>query len=74
MTSPAAPSTSPAATPSTPSTLTRTLASDVQRYADRAGEPIRLNGWVHRRRRLSGLTFLVVRDRTGTAQVVIKDE
>jgi nondiscriminating aspartyl-tRNA synthetase len=71
MTSPTASTTSPAAKPSLPA---RTLASDVQAYADRPGEPIRLNGWVHRRRRLSGLTFLVVRDRTGTAQVVIKDE
>ncbi|MDQ3486031.1 MAG: OB-fold nucleic acid binding domain-containing protein, partial [Actinomycetota bacterium] len=71
MTSPTASTTSPAAKPSLPA---RTLASDVQAYADRPGEPIRLNGWVHRRRRLSGLTFLVVRDLTGTAQVVIKDE
>ncbi len=57
-----------------PSVLARTLACDVPTYADRPGEPIRLSGWVHRRRRLSGVTFLVVRDRTGTAQVVVKDE
>ncbi len=56
------------------SRLPRTLARDVPAYADRPGERIRLSGWVHRRRRLSGLTFLVVRDRTGTAQVVVKDE
>ena len=37
------------------------------------GEPVRLQGWVHRRRELSAMTFLVVRDRTGLAQVVIKD-
>ncbi|MGI8992693.1 MAG: aspartate--tRNA(Asn) ligase [Nocardioidaceae bacterium] len=54
--------------------LPRTLASDVASYADRPGQPLRLSGWVHRRRRLSGLTFLVLRDRSGTAQVVVKDE
>jgi nondiscriminating aspartyl-tRNA synthetase len=35
------------------------------------GSEIRLNGWVHRRRELSTVTFLVVRDRTGLAQVVV---
>ena len=53
--------------------LPRTLASDLAAYADRPGQPLRLSGWVHRRRRLSGLTFLVLRDRSGTAQVVVKD-
>ena len=37
------------------------------------GDTVRLQGWVHRRRELAALTFLVVRDRTGLAQVVIKD-
>ena len=37
------------------------------------GEPVRLQGWVHRRRELAAVTFLVVRDRTGLAQVVVKD-
>ena len=32
---------------------------------------VRLQGWVHRRRELAALTFLVVRDRTGLAQVVV---
>ena len=36
------------------------------------GEPVRLQGWVHRRRELAAVTFLVVRDRTGLAQVVVK--
>ena len=36
-----------------------------------AGEQVRLQGWVHRRRELSQVTFLVVRDRTGLAQVVL---
>lgn len=33
--------------------------------------PVRLEGWVHRRRELAKVTFLVVRDRTGLAQVVL---
>jgi nondiscriminating aspartyl-tRNA synthetase len=37
------------------------------------GEPVRLQGWVHRRRELAAVTFLVLRDRTGLAQVVVKD-
>lgn len=36
-----------------------------------AGSTVTLEGWVHRRRELSRITFLVVRDRTGLAQVVL---
>ncbi len=54
-------------------TPTRTLAADLASHADRPGTTVRLSGWVHRRRRLSGLTFVVVRDRSGTAQVVVRD-
>lgn len=36
-----------------------------------AGSPVTLEGWVHRRRELARITFLVVRDRTGLAQVVL---
>ncbi|MBB6626914.1 aspartate--tRNA(Asn) ligase [Nocardioides sp. KIGAM211] len=49
----------------------RTLAADLTRATP--GSPVRLQGWVHRRRELAALTFLVVRDRTGLAQVVVKD-
>ena len=52
----------------------RTLAADLPSYADAPGQAVRLTGWVHRRRRLSGLTFLVLRDRSGTAQVVVRDD
>ena len=37
------------------------------------GQDVRIQGWVHRRRELAALTFLVVRDRSGLAQVVVKD-
>lgn len=35
------------------------------------GSPVTLEGWVHRRRELAKVTFLVVRDRSGLAQVVL---
>lgn len=38
------------------------------------GQPTTIEGWVHRRRRLAVVTFLIVRDRSGLAQVVITDE
>src|SRR5438093_3486406 len=35
------------------------------------GERVRLAGWLHHRRELSRVTFLVLRDRAGLAQVVV---
>jgi nondiscriminating aspartyl-tRNA synthetase len=49
----------------------RTLAADLRHATP--GDRVRLQGWVHRRRELAALTFLVVRDRSGLAQVVVKD-
>jgi nondiscriminating aspartyl-tRNA synthetase len=49
----------------------RTLAADLPDVA--AGRPVRLAGWVHRHRKLAGVSFLVIRDRTGFAQVVAHD-
>lgn len=37
------------------------------------GEPVTVEGWVHRRRQLANVTFVVVRDRSGFAQVVVTD-
>ncbi len=51
--------------------MPRTLCSDLSTVTP--GETVRLQGWVHRRRTLSALTFLVVRDRSGLAQVVVRD-
>jgi nondiscriminating aspartyl-tRNA synthetase len=56
---------------SPPVTLTRTLARELPHAVP--GAPVRLQGWVHRRRELAAVAFLVVRDRTGLAQVVVKD-
>lgn len=45
----------------------RTLASDI---AERVGEEILITGWVHRIRDMGGITFVVLRDRSGMAQIV----
>ncbi len=36
------------------------------------GQTVTVAGWVHRRRRLAAVSFLVLRDRSGLAQVVVK--
>ena len=51
--------------------LSRTLAAQLPLAAP--GRPVRLEGWVHRRRVLGAVTFLIVRDRSGLAQVVVRD-
>src|SRR6185312_13935942 len=38
-----------------------------------AGEQVELAGWLHRLRRLSAVTFLILRDGRGTAQIVVAD-
>lgn len=38
-----------------------------------AGQTVRLAGWLHRLRRLSAVSFLILRDGVGTAQIVIED-
>ncbi len=42
--------------------------------AAHAGERVRLAGWLHRLRTLSNVSFLVLRDGKGLAQIVIEDE
>jgi nondiscriminating aspartyl-tRNA synthetase len=51
--------------------MQRTLARELA--AGRPGETTAVEGWVHRRRVLATVTFLVVRDRSGLTQVVVKD-
>ena len=46
----------------------RTLASDLAR---RIGEHVTVQGWLHNRRDLPNVTFLVIRDRSGTVQVAV---
>ena len=49
--------------------MRRTLTSALPHAT--AGDQVLLEGWVHRRRELAKVTFLVVRDRSGLAQVVL---
>ncbi|MGH3444307.1 MAG: aspartate--tRNA(Asn) ligase, partial [Nocardioidaceae bacterium] len=54
--------------------MQRTLARDlVAALEQHGGQPVRVAGWVHRRRTLSQVTFVIVRDRSGLVQVVVKD-
>lgn len=49
----------------------RTLAAELASALP--GSTVTLRGHVHRRRELAAVTFLIVRDRSGLAQVVVKD-
>lgn len=51
--------------------MTRTLNRDV---VEHEGKEVTIEGWLHKKRMLGGLTFINVRDRTGLAQVVIEDK
>jgi nondiscriminating aspartyl-tRNA synthetase len=46
----------------------RILAADLPSHV---GEQVTIAGWLHRRRELKSVTFLIVRDRSGLAQVVL---
>jgi len=37
-----------------------------------AGRTVTVAGWIHRRRRLAAVSFLVLRDRSGLSQIVVK--
>ncbi|MCA9325449.1 aspartate--tRNA(Asn) ligase [Candidatus Saccharibacteria bacterium] len=49
----------------------RTLSSDVHKQI---GKEVHVEGWLHKKRLMGGLTFINVRDRGGLVQVVIKDK
>jgi len=51
--------------------MQRTLAAQLPQAVP--GERVRVEGWVHRRRRLAAVTFVVLRDRSGLAQIVAKE-
>ncbi len=48
--------------------MQRTLTTEISKNI---GKKVTLSGWVHKLRKLGGLSFLVIRDRKGLAQAVI---
>lgn len=50
--------------------VSRILVGDLYRHA---GRQVLIAGWLHRQRRLSRVTFLIVRDSSGLGQVVVED-
>ena len=49
----------------------RILSDDVIQHV---GETVHIEGWLHKKRLLGGLTFINIRDRRGVVQVVIEDK
>jgi nondiscriminating aspartyl-tRNA synthetase len=49
----------------------RTISKDI---IGLVGQEVTIEGWLHKKRLLGGLTFINVRDRGGLTQVVIKDK
>lgn len=49
----------------------RILSNEVK---DHAGKTVHIEGWLHKKRLLGGLTFINIRDRHGLTQVVIQDK
>jgi nondiscriminating aspartyl-tRNA synthetase len=51
--------------------MQRILSSDVHQHV---GKTITIQGWLHKKRLLGGITFINIRDRHGLTQVVVKDK
>ncbi len=51
--------------------MSRVLSKDV---AEHKGKDIKIQGWLHKKRLLGGITFINIRDRSGLTQVVVKDK
>src|SRR6266550_2289610 len=49
----------------------RTLTKELKQHI---GQPVTIRGWLHKKRLLGGLTFIVVRDCGGVAQVLVRDK
>ncbi len=45
----------------------------IQELKEHAGKSATVRGWLHKRRDLGGMVFLVLRDRTGIVQAIVKD-
>ncbi|MEK7561550.1 MAG: aspartate--tRNA(Asn) ligase [Patescibacteria group bacterium] len=51
--------------------MKRVLTSEVSQHA---GKEIKVQGWLHKKRLLGGLNFIVLRDRGGLVQIVVEDD
>jgi nondiscriminating aspartyl-tRNA synthetase len=51
--------------------MERTLSNEL---AGKIGQEVTIQGWLHKKRLLGGLTFVSIRDRRGLAQVLIEDK
>lgn len=51
--------------------MDRVLSRDVTDYV---GKPVLIRGWLHKKRLIGGINFILVRDRGGLVQVVLQDE
>jgi nondiscriminating aspartyl-tRNA synthetase len=51
--------------------ISRVLSAELPEHV---GKRVTIAGWLHRRRELKSVTFLIIRDRTGLAQVVLPAE
>lgn len=49
----------------------RILSSDIAKHV---GKTVKIQGWLHKKRKLGGLNFINVRDRRGLTQVLIEDK
>jgi nondiscriminating aspartyl-tRNA synthetase len=50
--------------------MERIWTTDLDRHS---GRRVRLEGWLHRQRQLSAVTFVILRDARGLAQIVVED-
>ncbi len=48
--------------------ISRVLSAELPEHI---GERVTIAGWLHRRRELKSVTFLILRDRAGLAQIVL---
>lgn len=51
--------------------MQRTLSSDVKTHI---GKTVLVQGWLHKKRLMGGLTFINIRDRAGLVQVLVQDK
>ncbi|HLG90966.1 MAG TPA: aspartate--tRNA(Asn) ligase [Candidatus Saccharimonadales bacterium] len=51
--------------------MDRVLTRDVAKHA---GKDVNLRGWLHKKRLIGGINFILLRDRGGLIQVVVQDE